>query len=82
MLISQLEKFIESIFPSQSPEAAKGVVKGEPTPEEKKKAEQEKEARQEVFFIMLIMFVMVCFVTAIMVSVILVRAGLLIQLTG
>ncbi|RJE21827.1 hypothetical protein PHISCL_05846 [Aspergillus sclerotialis] len=68
IVCGRLEKFIESIFPSQSPEAAQRLVKGERTPEERRKAEEDKEAKQELLFIMFVMFIIVCFVTAIMLA--------------
>lgn len=64
----QIEKFIETIFPSQNAQDAKLLVKGELSEADKKKAQEEAETRQDLYFMMCLMgaivlvisFMMVC----------------------
>lgn len=51
-LNDQVEKFIESILPSQTPEHAKRIVKKEKTAEEIKMMEEAAEARKDTFIMM------------------------------
>lgn len=67
ILTVQIEKFIEAIYPSQNAEEAKRKVKGEQTEAERKKAEEDAEARQDVFFMMMLMGVILVVVSLLMV---------------
>jgi len=64
----QIEKFAETIFPSQSAEEAQRRLTGAVTEEEARKAKEEAEARQDVYFIMGLMGVVVLIVALTMVS--------------
>lgn len=59
----QIEKFIETIFPSQTAEQAKGQL----SEAEEKAAQEKKDARSETMFIMVIMLIIVAFIASIMV---------------
>ncbi|PGH31969.1 farnesyl-diphosphate farnesyltransferase [[Emmonsia] crescens] len=63
----KVETFIESIFPSQTVEFAQRKAKQEPSPEEAEKARLDGEARQDTMYIMLALFGILAFLTAIMV---------------
>lgn len=65
----KIEQFIESIFPSQKPEDVMRLQPGRPkSAEELEKEAQEKEAKKDVFYIMLAMGAMFAVVVASMVS--------------
>ncbi|KAG2421347.1 squalene synthetase [Aspergillus terreus] len=68
IVCGKIEKFIETIFPSQNAEDAKRKVVGEQSQEEREKAQQEAEARQDVFFMMALMGVIVLIVSIIMIG--------------
>lgn len=61
----RIEKFVESLFPSQNPDA---VIKGQSTKPTKSDQEltEEKEAKQDVFFIMLAVFGFLGFLSVLM----------------
>lgn len=62
LVCGRIEKFVESIFPSQSAEDAQRRLTGTVTEEEARKAKEEAEARQDIFFIMALMGVVVVIV--------------------
>ncbi|OJD14070.1 farnesyl-diphosphate farnesyltransferase [Emergomyces pasteurianus Ep9510] len=64
----KVEKFVESIFPSQSVEYAQRKAKQEPSPEEAERARLDAEARQDTMYIMLALFGILAVLTVIMVS--------------
>lgn len=67
-MYTQIEKFVESIFPSQSVEQAQRSITGAVTPEEERRAREDAEARKDIYFIMGLMGVVVLIVVVIMVS--------------
>ena len=67
-MYTQIEKFVESIFPSQSAEEAQRRLTGAATPEEEQKAREDAEAKKDMYFIMGLMGVVVLIVVIIMVS--------------
>ena len=64
----QIEKFVESIFPSQSAEEAQRRLTGAANPAEEQKAREDAEAKKDMYFIMGLMGVVVLIVVIIMVS--------------
>jgi farnesyl-diphosphate farnesyltransferase len=58
----QIEKFIESIFPSQNAEEVKRRVKGELTKEEQERKQEDEESKQDVYFMMALMGAVIFFV--------------------
>ncbi|RMJ27607.1 hypothetical protein PHISP_01527 [Aspergillus sp. HF37] len=68
LVCGQIEKFIETIFPSQTAENAHRQLRGQQPELADKKAREEKEARDETLFIMSIMLVMVLCIAALMLS--------------
>ncbi|PLB51623.1 farnesyl-diphosphate farnesyltransferase [Aspergillus steynii IBT 23096] len=68
LVCGRIEKFIETIFPSQSAEDAQRKVTGEKTEEEQKKAQQDAETREDVFFMMMLMGVIVLVVSLLMIG--------------
>ncbi|PLN85626.1 farnesyl-diphosphate farnesyltransferase [Aspergillus taichungensis] len=66
MACGRIEKFIETIFPSQSAQDAKLLVKGEMSEADKKKAQEEAETRQDLYFMMCLMGVIVLVISSIM----------------
>ena len=64
----QIEKFVESIFPSQSAEQAQRSITGAATPEEERRAREDAEARKDIYFIMGLMGVIVFIIALVMVS--------------
>ena len=64
----QIEKFVESIFPSQSVEQAQRALTGSATPEEERRAREDAEARKDIYFIMGLMGVVVLIIALIMVG--------------
>ncbi|ODM24304.1 putative squalene synthase [Aspergillus cristatus] len=62
LVCGRIEKFAETIFPSQSAEEAQRRLTGAATEEEARKAKEEAEARQDVYFIMGLMSVVVLIV--------------------
>lgn len=66
-LVLQIEKFIESIFPSQKAEDAQRRVAGEVTAEEAEKRKQDAENKSDVYFLMAVMGSIVLIVAGIMV---------------
>lgn len=64
----QIEKFIDTIFPQQTAAQAKLKVQGEKSEAEKEKARQEAETRQDLYFMLALMGVIVLIVSIIMVS--------------
>ncbi|PWY77028.1 farnesyl-diphosphate farnesyltransferase [Aspergillus heteromorphus CBS 117.55] len=67
LVCGRIEKWVETIFPSQNAEAAQRRVTGELSEAEKKKAEQEAETRQDVCFMMGLMVVIVFIVSIVMI---------------
>lgn len=67
LILVQIEKFIEAIFPSQTAENAHRQLQGQRPEQDDKTKRQEKEARDETLFIMGIMLVMVLCIAVIMV---------------
>ncbi|KAI9376441.1 isoprenoid synthase domain-containing protein [Aspergillus egyptiacus] len=66
IVCGKIEKFIETIFPSQNAEEAQRRVQGTMTEEEAEKARREAESRQEMYFMMGLMLVMGTIVTLLM----------------
>ncbi|RAH63415.1 farnesyl-diphosphate farnesyltransferase [Aspergillus piperis CBS 112811] len=64
LVCGRIEKWIETIFPSQNAEAAKRRITGELTEAEKKQAEEHAETRKDMYFMMGLMVVIV-FITSI-----------------
>lgn len=64
----QIEKFVESIFPSQSAEEAQRRLTGTANPAEEQKAREDAEAKKDMYFIMGLMGVVVLIVAIVMVS--------------
>lgn len=69
LVCGRIEKFIENIFPSQNAEDAQRKVVGALTEEEKQKAQEEAETRQDVFFMMALMGVIILIVSVLMIGV-------------
>ncbi|KAK1144939.1 bifunctional farnesyl-diphosphate farnesyltransferase/squalene synthase [Aspergillus melleus] len=69
LVCGRIEKFIENIFPSQNAEDAQRKVVGALTEEEKQKAQEEAETRQDVFFMMALMGVIIFIVSVLMIGV-------------
>ncbi|KAL2864359.1 bifunctional farnesyl-diphosphate farnesyltransferase/squalene synthase [Aspergillus lucknowensis] len=69
IVCGKVEKFIETIFPSQKAEDAKRRIEGAQTEEEAAKARQDAETRKDVFVMMALMGVFAFFITAIMVGI-------------
>ncbi|KAI9045880.1 bifunctional farnesyl-diphosphate farnesyltransferase/squalene synthase [Aspergillus affinis] len=69
LVCGRIEKFIENIFPSQNAEDAQRKVTGAQTEEEKQKAQEEAETRQDVFFMMALMGVIILIVSLLMIGV-------------
>ena len=67
-MYTQIEKFVESIFPSQSAEQAQRSITGAATPEEERRAREDAEARKDIYFIMGLMGVIVFIIALVMVS--------------
>lgn len=67
VVCGQIEKFIETIFPSQTAEAAQLRNQGQRPVHDEKKAKEEKEAREDLIFIMFIMMTIVGIIAAFMV---------------
>ncbi|GAQ05495.1 probable squalene synthase [Aspergillus lentulus] len=65
---AKIEKFIETIFPSQSAEEANRRVLGQKSEAEQEKARLEAETRKDVFFMMALMGVIVVFVSIVMIG--------------
>ncbi|PGG97365.1 farnesyl-diphosphate farnesyltransferase [Helicocarpus griseus UAMH5409] len=59
----KVEKFIESIFPTQTPEQAALKATQQQTPEEEERARLDAEARQDTMFIMLTLFGIMGFIS-------------------
>ncbi|RHZ64356.1 Delta(24)-sterol C-methyltransferase [Aspergillus turcosus] len=64
----KIEKFIETIFPSQSAEEANRRVLGQKSEAEQEKARLEAETRKDVLFMMALMGVIVVFVSIVMIG--------------
>jgi farnesyl-diphosphate farnesyltransferase len=64
----QIEKFIETIFPTQKAEDAQRRVKGELSRAELEKRKAEADSKSDVFFLMAIMGVIIFLVAGVMVS--------------
>ncbi|KAJ5175754.1 squalene synthase [Penicillium canariense] len=64
----KIEKFIETIFPSQNAEDAKRRVSGELSKEELEKRKAEAENKSDVFFLLAIMGVIILIVAGVMVA--------------
>ncbi|RQM05659.1 hypothetical protein DH86_00003439, partial [Scytalidium sp. 3C] len=62
----KVEQFIESIFPTQNPEALSLLQKGDTPEEDKKKAEQASEASKDVFYLFFAVFGTLAVITLIM----------------
>lgn len=62
----QIEKFIESIFPSQTAEDAQRRVAGEISVAEAKKRAEDAENKADIYFLMIIMFGMVVLIAGTM----------------
>lgn len=67
LILPQIEKFIESIFPTQNAEEAQRRMKGELTAEEAKKQAEDAENRSDMYMIMGLMGGMVFIIAAVMV---------------
>ncbi|EAL84772.1 Delta(24)-sterol C-methyltransferase [Aspergillus fumigatus] len=65
---AKIEKFIETIFPSQSAEEANRRVLGQKSEAEQEKARLEAETRKDVLFMMALMGVIVVFVSIVMIG--------------
>ncbi|KAG2010679.1 hypothetical protein GB937_007646 [Aspergillus fischeri] len=65
---AKIEKFIETIFPSQSAEEANRRVVGQKSEAEQEKARLEAETRKDVLFMMALMGVIVVFVSIVMIG--------------
>ncbi|KAF7159663.1 hypothetical protein CNMCM5623_005043 [Aspergillus felis] len=65
---AKIEKFIETIFPSQSAEEANRRVLGQKSEAEQEKARLEAETRKDVCFMMALMGVIVLFVSIVMIG--------------
>ncbi|KKK19626.1 hypothetical protein P175DRAFT_0500930 [Aspergillus ochraceoroseus IBT 24754] len=68
IVCGKIEKFIESIFPSQKVEDAKRRVAGALTDAEAEKAKLEAETRKDVFFMMALMAVIAVIVSVLMIG--------------
>ncbi|KAI9925834.1 hypothetical protein ASPWEDRAFT_42505 [Aspergillus wentii DTO 134E9] len=68
MACGKIEKFVETIFPSQSAELAKRQITGEKTKEEQKRASEDAENRQDMYFMMGLMGVIVIIVSFTMIG--------------
>jgi farnesyl-diphosphate farnesyltransferase len=66
-MIRQIEKFIETLFPSQTAEDAQRKVSGYVSAEDEQKKKQEKEAREDMFMMFCIMGAIIAVVTVLMV---------------
>ncbi|OAX81307.1 farnesyl-diphosphate farnesyltransferase [Emergomyces africanus] len=64
----KVEKFVESILPSQTVEYAQRKAKHEPSAEEAEQARLDAEARQDTMYIMFALFGILAFLTVIMIS--------------
>ncbi|KAJ5806724.1 hypothetical protein N7474_010316 [Penicillium riverlandense] len=62
MYMLQIEKFIESIFPSQNADEVKRRLKGELTKEEQERKQENEESKQDVYFMMALMGAVIFFV--------------------
>lgn len=67
IVCGQIEKFIETIFPTQSAEAANHKVAGELTAAELQKKKEDDENKNDVFFIMALMGVIVFIIASLMI---------------
>ncbi|PYI27394.1 farnesyl-diphosphate farnesyltransferase [Aspergillus indologenus CBS 114.80] len=68
LICGRIEKWIETIFPTQSAEVAKRRITGEMTEAERKKREEEADTRQDVCFMMGLMLVIVVIVSVVMIG--------------
>ncbi|KAF7585346.1 bifunctional farnesyl-diphosphate farnesyltransferase/squalene synthase [Aspergillus hancockii] len=68
MVCGRIEKFMDTIFPQQSAEVAKQKAAGELSEAEKEKAKLEAETRQDMYFMMALMGVIVLIVSIIMIG--------------
>ncbi|KAJ5580324.1 squalene synthase [Penicillium hispanicum] len=64
IVCGKIEKFIESIFPTQNAEDAQRRVNGELSAQEQKKREEDAENRSDVYFLMALMGCIVIFIAA------------------
>lgn len=76
----QIEKFVESIYPTQTAEAAILAQKGQLTEDAEKRRKDEAEARSDTMFMLFAVFGVLLFVSGLMVSCVI--AGVLIGMTG
>jgi farnesyl-diphosphate farnesyltransferase len=67
-IFPQIEKFIETIFPTQKAEDAQRRVKGELSRDELEKRKAEAENKSDVYFLLAIMGVIIFLVAGVMVS--------------
>lgn len=63
----QIEKFVETLFPSQTAEEAKLKLSGQSTEDEAKKKQQEKESWEDMKMMMIIMGSIIAVITIILV---------------
>lgn len=63
----QIEKFIETLFPSQTAEEAKLKLSGQSTEDEEKKKQQDKESWEDIKMMMIIMGGIITFITVLLV---------------
>ncbi|KJK67385.1 Squalene/phytoene synthase [Aspergillus parasiticus SU-1] len=68
IVCGKIEKFIDTIFPQQTAAQAKLKVQGEKSEAEKEKARQEAETRQDLYFMLALMGVIVLIVSIIMLT--------------
>lgn len=64
----QIEKWIETLFPSQTAEEAQRRVKGQKSEADEAAAKESAEARSDVFFVLFVNLIILAFITSIMVS--------------
>jgi len=67
IVCGQIEKFIETIFPTQSAEAANRKVSGELTAAELQKKKEDDENKNDVYFMMALMGVIVVIIASLMI---------------
>lgn len=67
-MITQIEKFIETIFPTQNAEDAQRKVTGELTLAQAKKREVDAENKADIYFMMALMGAVIFFVAGTMVG--------------
>ncbi|BDD60305.1 bifunctional farnesyl-diphosphate farnesyltransferase/squalene synthase [Monascus purpureus] len=68
IVCGQIEKWIETLFPSQTAEEAQRRVKGQKSEADEAAAKESAEARSDVFFVLFVNLIILAFITSIMVG--------------